>query len=425
MTPSDAKPKFVYSSSDETVATIDNSGNITVAATGTCVLTVAIENGVFSESVTITCRDTWTVTVASSNAAVNGSGEYRLGETVTIDAGDPAENKAFGSWSSDSEVTFADSTNSTTTFTMIGEDVDISANWKEFHTVTMNGDCNTVDGGTRFVSGTVVGVTCNDNDLIEWSCSDPTVVFADKTNHNTTFVMPDQDVTIDHTFKTYTVTLTGDTNGVTGAGSYAPGTEVNISATPRTGYQFSLTSDMDSLTVSRTDTGYKFTMPEQDITIGVVWEGVKVSMAVEAGTYGSGSTSGTVTFGDVITIKANPTSGTSINSPFDHWEIVTGNGTFANAKANETTFTVSGLPSNSIKAVYAEVYYYNLQVEGSTLPAGQNGSGAYPTEAVVNIKTGATSGTAKNTAFYGWEIVSGSGTIANPKSYETTFTAAK
>lgn len=425
MTPSDAKPKFVYSSSDETVATIDNSGNITVAATGTCVLTVAIENGVFSESVTITCRDTWTVTVASSNAAVNGSGEYRLGETVTIDAGDPAENKAFGSWSSDSEVTFADSTNSTTTFTMIGEDVDISANWKEFHTVTMNGDCNTVDGGTRFVSGTVVGVTCNDNDLIEWSCSDPTVVFADKTNHNTTFVMPDQDVTIDHTFKTYTVTLTGDTNGVTGAGSYAPGTEVQISATPRTGYQFSLTSDMDSLTVSRTDTGYKFTMPEQDITVGVVWEGVEVSMTVEAGTYGNGSTSGSVKFGDVINIKANPTSGTSINSPFDHWEIVTGNGTFANAKANETTFTVSGLPNNYIKAVYAEAYYYNLQVEGSTLPAEQNGSGAYPTEAVVNIKTGATSGTAKNTAFYGWEIVSGSGTIADPKSYETTFTATK
>lgn len=289
--------------------------------------------------------------------------------------------------------------------------------------VTMNGECNIVGETTRYLPGATVEITCNDNDLIEWSCSDPTVVFADKTNHNTTFVMPDQDVTIDHTFKTYTVTLSGDTTGVTGAGSYAPGTEVQIAATPRTGYQFSLTSDMDSLSVSRTDTGYKFTMPEHDITIGVVWEGMEVSMAVEAGTFGNGSTSGFANFGDVVNIKANPTSGTSINSPFDHWEVVTGSGTFANDKANETTFTINGFPNNAIKAVYAEAYYYTLSVEGSTLPANQNGSGAYPTDAVVNIKTGATSGTSKNTAFYGWEIVSGSGTIADPKSATTTFKA--
>lgn len=345
VTPADAiMPKLVYSSSDETVATIDQDGNITVLAAGTCVLTATTEDGKLTTSTTITCRDTWTVTVASSNAAVNGSGEYRLGDTVTIDAGDPAENKEFIGWETSSEIALTDSTNASTTFTMIEGDVTITAKWVDYHTVTMNGDCNTVDGGTKFIAGTVVGVSCNDGDLVEWSCSDPTVTFADKDASTTTFVMPDNDVTIDHTFKTYTVTLAGATSGVTGAGHYAPGTEVTIAYSPITGYEWVMdkTNVPAGFTTTAVTNGEKFTMPESDITLTVSRPAAKVPLTIDGGgTIVGGGTSGEVNYGAPISISAPATSGTAKNTPFYGWEVVSGSGTFADPKSRETTFTVT------------------------------------------------------------------------------------
>ncbi len=60
-----------------------------------------------------------------------GGGEYEEGETVTIKADDPAEGKAFDKWASEDGVEFADEASPETTFVMPGNDVTVTATYKE------------------------------------------------------------------------------------------------------------------------------------------------------------------------------------------------------------------------------------------------------------------------------------------------------
>ena len=75
-----------------------------------------------------TTTEKYTVTVSGGT----GGGEYEAGTTVTITADDPASGKSFDKWVVNSgSVTLADSTNSTTTFTMPAGAVSVTATYKD------------------------------------------------------------------------------------------------------------------------------------------------------------------------------------------------------------------------------------------------------------------------------------------------------
>lgn len=75
-----------------------------------------------------TMTEKYTVTVSGGT----GGGEYEAGTTVTITADDPASGKLFDKWVVNSgSVTLADSTNSTTTFTMPAGAVSVTATYKD------------------------------------------------------------------------------------------------------------------------------------------------------------------------------------------------------------------------------------------------------------------------------------------------------
>ena len=75
-----------------------------------------------------TTTEKYTVTVSGGT----GGGEYEAGTAVTITADDPASGKSFDKWVVNSgSVTLADSTNSTTTFTMPAEAVSVTATYKD------------------------------------------------------------------------------------------------------------------------------------------------------------------------------------------------------------------------------------------------------------------------------------------------------
>lgn len=75
-----------------------------------------------------TMTEKYTVTVSGGT----GGGEYEAGTTVTITADDPASGKSFDKWVVNSgSVTLADSTNSTTTFTMPAGAVSVTATYKD------------------------------------------------------------------------------------------------------------------------------------------------------------------------------------------------------------------------------------------------------------------------------------------------------
>lgn len=72
------------------------------------------------------------VTVVNGTITESGetNGKYQAGDTVSITANDPEEGMKFVGWSSDGGVTFTNSKESTTTFTMPDHDVTVTANFE-------------------------------------------------------------------------------------------------------------------------------------------------------------------------------------------------------------------------------------------------------------------------------------------------------
>ena len=73
----------------------------------------------------------YTVAVNDSYADVTGAGSYAEGMVVTIDAGQRPGYRFTGWQSDDPELTLADAAHSTTTFTMPGHDVTLTATWQK------------------------------------------------------------------------------------------------------------------------------------------------------------------------------------------------------------------------------------------------------------------------------------------------------
>lgn len=73
----------------------------------------------------------YTVAVNASYADATGAGSYAEGMVVTIDAGQRPGYRFTGWQSDDPELTLADAAHSTTTFTMPGHDVTLTATWQK------------------------------------------------------------------------------------------------------------------------------------------------------------------------------------------------------------------------------------------------------------------------------------------------------
>lgn len=73
----------------------------------------------------------YTVAVNASYADTTGAGSYAEGMVVTIDAGQRPGYRFTGWQSDDPELTLADAAHSTTTFTMPGHDVTLTATWQK------------------------------------------------------------------------------------------------------------------------------------------------------------------------------------------------------------------------------------------------------------------------------------------------------
>ncbi len=100
---------------------------------------------------------------------------------------------------------------------------------------------------------------------------------------------------------------------------------------------------------------------------------------------------------------------------FVEWKIVSGNGTFADKNASATTFT-TGSGDTVIEAVYKDALYKVTVQNGTVENANEDG---YVVGTVVTIVADAPEAGKK---FVAWEIVSGTGTIADPTAATTTVT---
>ncbi len=164
--------------------------------------------------------------VKYSVMVTNGSADYTqttAGTTVTITADAPETGYEFDSWTVGTQnVTLANASKSTTTFTMPSADVSVTANYKKVqYSVTVeNGNAN----ATYFYYGDTVTISSNypasGKVFSAWTATSGNVTFTDASKASTTFTMPASNVTISATYEDAPTGADNYISGIEQGGSY-------------------------------------------------------------------------------------------------------------------------------------------------------------------------------------------------------------
>ncbi|MCD8346529.1 MAG: InlB B-repeat-containing protein [Lachnospiraceae bacterium] len=324
---------------------ITNDAAITLTAVGDGTWTFTMPAGEVSLS-SIFDVATHTVTVVSGTTGSGATtGTFEYGSTVSIAAETAPEGMEFDHWSNSgsTEVTFANETSATTTFTMPDGDVEVTAVYVSLpNTYTVKVSNGLLDGSYTehsYEEGTQVTVTANASasgeEFSGWTVNDGAYDLGDDAASSTITVTVTEDMTFvaNYTGVTYSVTLT---NGTADYTESVAGTVITITAAePAAGYAFDYWT-VDTQNVTLTDASASattFTMPSANVTLTAVYKQVQYKVTVE-----NGSTSQTYYYyGDTVTISSNyPASG----KEFSTWTATSGNVTFADASRATTSFTM-------------------------------------------------------------------------------------
>lgn len=127
-----------------------------------------------------------------------GDGDYEPGDLVKIEA-IPTAYEEFSHWTSSDDITFRDAYSENTYFTMIDESVRVIARYNSISipmsTVTVSSGL----GGGNYMEGDVVTIQVSSGQgqvFSHWQTSNPDVTFYNAYSTITSFLMPDDDVTV-------------------------------------------------------------------------------------------------------------------------------------------------------------------------------------------------------------------------------------
>jgi uncharacterized repeat protein (TIGR02543 family) len=325
-------------------------------------LTVIVNSNI-SINATFTPIPLFNVTLtANSGGSVSGGGSYQEGTQVTLYAS-PISGYTFSSWSDGS-------TDSNKTIT-ITENITLTANFVEtVYTYTLsvesgNGGSVSTTGGV-YNEGTQVNITATPSSGYSFN------TWSNGSTDNPTTVTINSDLTLTANFDatpSYNITLNGNSGGlVSGGGSYQQGTQVNLSATPNTGYLFSSWSD-GSTEQSRTIT------VSQNLTLSANFEIISsgttsYSINISANTGGSVSGGGSYDEGTQLTLTATPNSGYTFSSWSDG--------------STEQSRTITVSQDLTLTANFDATPSYNITLNGNS-GGSVSGGGSYQQGTQVNL----------------------------------------
>jgi uncharacterized repeat protein (TIGR02543 family) len=264
------------------------AGSFTNASSATTTFTMPAQGVTvtahFEEAVPYTL--TMAVTGSGSTSPAVGQHTYTAGTSVIISAS-PASGYYFSHWTA-AAGSFTNASSATTTFTMPGQDVTVTAQFELAPTyaltmaVTPPGSGTATDqtGVGSYQAGAQVSIKAQavaGYYFVNWAAAAGS--FTNASSATTTFTMPAQDVTVTAHFElapTYTLTMavtgSGSTSPAVGEHTYTAGTAVPISASPASGYYFShWTAAAGSFTNASSATT-TFTMPAEAVTVTAHFE---------------------------------------------------------------------------------------------------------------------------------------------------------
>jgi hypothetical protein len=309
--------------------------------------------------------NTYTLTVAKGTGidSVTGGGDVDYNSSNAITA-TVSTGYSFNKWTSNNGGTFADANAASTSFTMPAGAATVTAS-ATINTYTLTTDVSPSGGGTvtageslTYNSTKELTATANTGyTFSSWSKSAGSL--STTSSSPTTFTMGagNATVTANFTHNTYTI---GSAVSPTGGGTVTLGADsgyyndnVQIVATPNTGYSFNEWTVSGGSVSSTTATTTTFTLPASNSTVTANFTHNSYSVASSV----SPSGGGTVTLGaysgyynDKIQVVATPSTGYQ----FSQWS-ATG-GSFDSASSSTTTFTLPAANS-TVTATFTKINY--------------------------------------------------------------------
>ena len=231
-----------------------------------------------------------TVTATYSAEDVTSGDTFANGTVLSISAAANA-GYSFSGWTEENDLgTFANVSNASTTYTMPGAAAAISANFtvnnydlsieegvNGSYTTTVNGDA--WDGSSKIPYGATVSITAAADDSYVFSSWTATLDAYNTTANPLVFTMPADNVEIEGSFVSaateYAIDIDGDVTGgsiAASANSATAGTEITLTPTPASGYQFVSWTVLDGSANEVTVINNKFTMPGSDVLVSATFK---------------------------------------------------------------------------------------------------------------------------------------------------------
>ena len=385
--------------------------------------------------ITAVPKQLYTVTVRNGTVRDKSEATANPGDTVTIQAADrTALGEVFVGWTVTSldangqpNVKLDDPTAESTTFTMVGANVEVEAKYEKQHTVTVLYQTEETGTPTEDISqkktaifGEDIKVKAEDKtaeDLIfdHWEVTvggkNVTDLFADYKSDDAHFTMQRDNVTLTAVYKKlYTITITDNVNqGVVGTRKTKVGGTVSLEAAPIPGYRFKSWEVLGNNAVV-SDAGILTLIDDGDVLVRA--EYVKLyDLTVNYGTAvdANGKPAGSAAAGDDITVTANDPTPDQI---FTGWTVEGGDiGLTEEQLKNNKSITFT-MPAGAVTLTPTYSYVHDQTVK---VTHGK----AYTADTTADAEIIATPGEtvyiepedrmADNWFFTGWKVTGGTG----------------
>ncbi len=304
-----------------------------------------------SAHVTITIAETEVITYTVTVTNGTGGGEFEEGTSVTLTANTPGVGERFTGWTL-TGVSVADTTQTEITFNMPANAVTATANY-EIITYNVNVEKGTATPN-KPAQGVKVTITANEPEkgykFDRWITDSTDVSFLNATSQETTFTMPNHDVTVTATYvkATYNISVTDCVakkgEDMVGYAYYGDVIKVTANTAP-TGKVFDtwVVTGLDTTDMDLTNPEITFNMPASNVTFKATYRNLENFVVTVEG----GTGAGTYKEGESVTVTANdPAEG----KVFKGWKDESGE---IVSTEKSYTFKVSG--EKTLTAVYDDM----------------------------------------------------------------------